>query len=105
MKWINLSLLVIWLCLLGLGIFWAWQSFDNAQVIAGGGYVYDNDGKTIGMYDTWEKNNWPDWMFGLAAPIILLTEMPVWWMVGFWGIGLYLGYLLWFVYRPCIALE
>ena len=105
MKWINISLLIVWLCLLGIGMFWTWQSFDNMQTIAGGGYLYSDNGDVIGLWDRWEKANYPDWMFGIAAPIILLTEMPVWWMVGFWGIGFYLGYLLWFVYRPCISLE
>lgn len=105
MKYLNLSLLILWLCLLGLGIFWAWQDFNNTEVTAGGGYLYNDNGEVIGLWDRWEKANYPDWMFGIALPIILLTGMPVWWMISFWSIGIYLSYLFWFVYRPCINLE
>ncbi len=98
MKWLNISLLIVWLCLLGIGTFWAWQSFNNMETITGGGYLYDN-GKVIGLWDRWEKANYPDWMFGIAAPIILLTEMPVWWMIPFWSIGAWL--VLWvYINRP-----
>lgn len=101
MKWINLSLLIIWLCLLGLGMFWAWQSFNNMQTISGGGYLYDDVGEIIGFWDGWDKADYPHWMFALALPIMLLTDMPFWWMIMFWSITIYLCFLFW-AYRPCI---
>ena len=76
MKWINISLLIIWLCLLALGMFWAWQSFDNMQVLSSGGFLYDDNGEVVGLWDGWDRAHYPHWMFGIVAPIILLTEMP-----------------------------
>ena len=105
MKHLNISLLVIWICLIVLSCFWAWQAFDNMQVISGGGYLYDDNGEVIGMWDGWVKADYPHWMFGMALPIIFIFEMPLWWVILFWGIGFYLGYILWFVYRPCISVE
>lgn len=104
MKWISISLLVIWLCLIGLAMYWAWQSFDNMQTISGGGYLYDDTGEVIELWDRWEKANYPDWMFGVAAPIIIVTEMPLWWMMIFWPITAYFAFWI-YANRPCISLR
>ena len=96
LKWINISLLIIWLCLLTIGIFWAWQAFDNMEALSSGGYLYGDNGEVLGLWDGWDKANYPHWMFSIALPIILLTGMPYWWIVAYFGIGFYLGYLLWY---------
>jgi hypothetical protein len=102
MKYLNLSLLILWLCLLGLAIYWAWQSFDNMEVIAGGGYLYDDNGEVNGMWDRWQKADYPHWMFGIAFPVILLFNMPVWWMIPFWSLTAYWAFWI-YANRPCIA--
>lgn len=96
---------MIWLCLIGLAMYWAWLDFNNATTISGGGYLYNDNGEVIGNWDKWDLANYPHWMFPIWLIAYLFTGMPMWWIVAFWSIGMYLGYLFWFIYRPCISLE
>jgi len=90
MKWISLSLLTVWILLLVLGTVWSWESFSNAETLSRGGYIYNNAGEVIGLWDGWDKANYPAWMFSIWLLASLLTSMPVWWIGLHWGIGFWL---------------
>ncbi len=76
MKWLNIILIVIWVCLLGYGVYSAWQSFENAQTLVRSEIVQTSDGVT--MYDDWGLANYSHWMFVLYL-IPALFLMPWWW--------------------------
>lgn len=90
MKWINLSLFIIWVFVIVLGTYWAWQGFNNAQTLTRGGYLYDNNGNVIGMWDGWDNAHYSIWLFPVWMFISLLTSNPIWWVIAFWGIGAWL---------------
>jgi len=90
MKWVNLSLLIIWLAVIALGVYWSWQGFNNATILNRGGFLYDDNGKVIGLWDGWDKANYSHWYLVFYLPLKLLIGMPIWWMVVYWSIGAWL---------------
>ncbi len=96
MKWFSICMLIIWLALLGLGCFWAYNDFDNAVTLNRGGYLYSDDGEVIGMWDGWDKADYPTWLLVLWLPISLLISMPIWWMVAYWMISIWL--IVYYIY-------
>ncbi|MEE9304552.1 MAG: hypothetical protein V3U84_12320 [Thiotrichaceae bacterium] len=90
MKWLNRSLILIWIILLALGVWWSWYGFDNAMTLTHGGYLYDDEGNVIGLYDGWGEANYPLWMFPIWLVGSFFTSMSLWWMVAYWGIGAWL---------------
>ncbi len=90
LRWIRLGILVIWLVLLVLGVMLAWDDFINSEKLTGGGYLYNNEGEVIGMWDDWSKSNYSTWLFPVWLLVSFLTDMPLWWSVMYWGIGSWL---------------
>ena len=103
MKWINLSLLIIWLFVMAFGIYWSWGSFNDATTLVGGGYLYDDSGEVIGMWDDWDKANYPFWMFPIWLIVSLVTDMPLWWVILYWGIGIWL--IIYYVFPRIMTKE
>lgn len=96
-KFVNVIIALVWLSLLSLGIAWAWHDFDNATVLNNGGYLYDEQGHVIGLWDGWGQADYSTWLFPIWLSVYILTDTPYWWMMMFWPITVLV--LLWFLPR------
>lgn len=76
MKYVNLTVVILFLSLTGLGTWTASQNMYIDQIVDGG-YLYKED-KVIGTWDRWERIDAPVWCLPLYAVPYVLFGSPLW---------------------------
>lgn len=93
LNWLWIPLLIILLTSCTYLVFDNWHSISTITMIDKGGYLYDDNGQVIGLWDGSTTNNIPIWLLPFTTTWYLFVNSPLWFKVVYITTGFMLIYL------------
>jgi len=93
LRWLWLPLLIVLLTSCTYFVVDNWHSISTITMIDRGGYLYDDSGQVIGLWDGTTTRDIPIWLLPFTVTWYVFVNTPLWFKVVYLIVGFTLLYL------------